>query len=115
VLDAQLAACERAVCGGGWVGSEASGFTKEKLIEAFRKKMIAEHNYNDAKELQLGSSHLENFLEIFHAAVRYLADVLVNGREEGAYTQDVINECREAAELRFNGVSPGSTEGLSKK
>ncbi len=102
-VDAQLAACERAVLG----SAAASGLTEEKLIKAFKDKLIAQHNYQNAKELKLGAAHLDNLLELFHAAVRYLNDVLEYGRDEGVYTPEVITECRTKAEDWFQGLSRG--------
>ena len=110
-LDAQLAACERAVCGGGWVGSEASEFTEERLIGEIVKCYTACENWDAI--MDTGASDEEKSLYALFIAQRRLVKALIRAGG-GAYPLEVVNRCQYIAYERMDASKAGGGGGGSK-
>jgi len=93
-VDAQLAACERAVCGGGWVGSEASEFTKERLIGEMVKRFTMFKEWTKIKDT--GTSEEVKSLHDLYGAQYKVVEALIKAGGD-AYPSGVVNECQLTA------------------
>jgi len=110
-VNLQLAACERAVCGGGWVGSEASEFTEERLIGEMVKCYTAWSAWNAI--MDTGASDEEKSLYALFIAQRRLVKALIRAGG-GAYPLEVVNKCQYIAYERMDASKAGGGGGGSK-
>ncbi len=104
-MNLQLAACELAVCGGGWVGSEAvSEFTEERLIGEMVKCYTAWSACNAI--MDTGASDEEKSLYALFIAQRRLVKALIRAGG-GAYPLEVVNKCQYIAYERMDASKAG--------
>jgi hypothetical protein len=106
-VDAQLAACERAVCGGGWVGSEAgeaSGFTEERLIGEMVECYTACEKWKAI--MNTGTQNDVNCLRNVYLVKNRVVEALIKAGGD-AYPPDVVNSCKLAAVDRMNASKAG--------
>jgi hypothetical protein len=94
VLDAQLAACERAVCGGGWVGSEVSEFTKERLIGEMVKRFKMCKAWMKIKDTGT-PEEVKSLYDLYGAQYKVVEALIKAGGD--AYPPGVVNECQLTA------------------
>jgi len=106
-VDAQLAACERAVCGGGWVGSEASGgggFSAEdvKLIAEMMLTIRAKAAFDIRKDPHNGFSRdtAVEFLEKLKAQKKKQAALIE--KAYASYSPEQIARCQTEAQARVD-------------
>ncbi len=97
-VDAQLAACERAV-----LGSEAAGdeeFTTERLVAAFVEKFQAESGLKFAI-MNSHSVSKELYNTRHQKACQAVHSLIERGR--AVYTREVVQQCEQEAKRRVKG------------
>ena len=99
-VDAQLAACERAVCGGGWLGSETGEFSKEALIVMMVKVFNAFKAWQDQKGFS--TTVIAKYKALYSKQVQEVEAFIKRG---GTAYEGVVGECQAEAKKRFDAAS----------